>query len=463
MFRNFGKVFSFSLHNQTGTKSYKVFTIVMGLILLIAPIVIMLIVAGIKDSKEEEDEPIPDCGAEEIYVVSDFEAKPDFMLLSGVTDENYKKIRYKLYDSVDEALDAAGSSKKSVFVLHFFQEDDYIRADIILPDKEDEGEAVLSTSMAEHYFEFMNANSQYFNMLLTGLNQSKLAGLMPQNSYRTYTESGYANGVTMEEDGMSADELIRDQILEVFQILMPYLTIMLMYFLILTYGNATAQAMVMEKESKLMDTMLISVHPEALVFGKLLAIICSGLIQLFSWIACLVVGLVAGTKLSEMMFPDYASPVATFFEFIEELGLFKPVNVVLAVCFLIVGFIMYLSLATIAGAISSNREEVASQSTIFVMPLLAAFMLVMMGGGLAGSSAPAWMNYVPFTAALLMPSQLALGVADALTGAISLAISLALTIAVVIIAGKLYKAMSLYKGNKIKLGDAIKLLTTKEA
>ena len=138
-------------------------------------------------------------------------------------------------------------------------------------------------------------------------------------------------------------------------------------------------------------------------------------------------------------------------------------NVVLAVCFLIVGFIMYLSLATIAGAISSNREEVASQSTIFIMPLLAAFMLVMMGGGLAGSSAPAWMNYVPFTAALLMPSQLALGVADALTGAISLAISLALTIAVVIVAGKLYKAMSLYKGNKIKLGDAIKLLTTKEA
>ena len=171
MFRNFGKVFSFSLHNQTGTGSYKAFTAIMALILLAAPITIMLIVAGVKDSKEEEDEVIPECGAEEIYVVSDFEAKPDFMLLTGVPDENYKKIRYKLYDSVDKALDDAAAVDKNVFVLYFYPEDDYIRADIILPDKGDEAEAILDKSMAENYFKFMNSYSQYFNMLLTGLNK----------------------------------------------------------------------------------------------------------------------------------------------------------------------------------------------------------------------------------------------------------------------------------------------------
>ena len=92
-----------------------------------------------------------------------------------------------------------------------------------------------------------------------------------------------------------------------------------------------------------------------------------------------------------------------------------------------------------------------------------SFMLVMMGGGLTAGGAPVWMDYVPFTAALLMPSQLALGTASGLMGIISLAITLVLTIVLVIAAGKIYKAMSLYKGNKVKLGDVLKLITAKEA
>ncbi len=462
MFRNFGKVFQFSLHNQAGTKSYKVFTIVLVLILLIAPSVIMLLVAGGKE-EEETDSAIESCGAEEIYIVSDFEAKPDLFLLAGSTEENYKDIRYKLADSVDEALETAGRSDKKAFVLYFYPEEDYIRADIILPEADDKGTELLDSSMAEHYFEYMNAYSTNFTLLLTGIEQSKLTGLMPGNDYNTYTESGYAKGITMDADESDADEMIRDAVLEVFQMLLPYLTIMVLYFLILTYGNATAQAMVMEKESKLMDTMLISLHPEAMVFGKLLAIICAGLIQIFSWVASIVVGMIAGVKITEAVYPGYESPITTFFEFMEELGIFQPLNVVIGIGFLAVGFVLYLSLATIAGSISANREEVASQSSLFILPLLASFMLVMMGGGLTAGGAPIWMDYVPFTAALLMPSQLALGTASGLTGIISLAITLAVTIVLVIVSGKIYKAMSLYKGNKVKLGDVLKLITAKEA
>ena len=61
MFRNFGKVFSFSLHNQAGSKSYKIFTITLSLILLVVPIIVMVLVAG-KDGEEEEQR-IEGCGA----------------------------------------------------------------------------------------------------------------------------------------------------------------------------------------------------------------------------------------------------------------------------------------------------------------------------------------------------------------------------------------------------------------
>ena len=145
----------------------------------------------------------------------------------------------------------------------------------------------------------------------------------------------------------------------------------------------------------------------------------------------------------------------------NELGIFQPVHVIIGMLFLVVGFVLYLSLATIAGSISSNREEVAGQSSLYVMPLLAAFMLVMMGGGLTAGGAPLWMDYIPFTAALLMPSQLALGTVTAATGLVSLLITLALTLLLVITAGRLYKAMSLYKGNKVKLADVLRLVRAK--
>lgn len=456
MFRNFGKVFSFSLHNQTGTKSYKVFTIVFALILLIAPTVIMMLIANSK-GEEADDQPLETCGADIIYIVSDLGGKPDLMLLAGSPEENYQKIKYKLADSVDEALEVANMTH-TAFVLHFYEEENYIRADIILPEN-----CIIPTEEASNYFQYMDGNSTAYNLLLSGLSQSKIMGLMTGNAYKTYTESGYAKGLTIDEDEKGADELIRDSVLEVFQMLLPYLTIMVLYFLIFSYGNATAQSMVMEKESKLMDTMLISLHPEAMVFGKLLAIICAGLIQIFGWLASIVVGMIAGVKITESAFPGYESPITTFFSFMEELGLFKTENVIIGVCFLVVGFVLYLSLATIAGSISANREEVASQSSLFILPLLASFMLLMMGGGLTANGAPLWMDYVPFTAALIMPSQLALGVVGWTTGLISLAITVALSLVLVIISGKIYKAMSLYKGNKVKLGDVLKLITAKEA
>ena len=117
----------------------------------------------------------------------------------------------------------------------------------------------------------------------------------------------------------------------------------------------------------------------------------------------IVVGMIAGVKIAETMHPGYESPIAVFFSFMEELGLFRPLNVVIGIGFLVVGFVLYLSLATIAGAISANREEVAANSFFYTMPILAAFMLVMMGGGLTAGGAPGWMNYIPYTAALLMP------------------------------------------------------------
>ena len=151
MFRNFGKVFSFSLHNQAGSKSYKIFTITLSLILLVVPIIVMALVAG-KDGEEEEQR-IEGCGAEMIYIVSDYEATPNLLLLNEITEENYKDIRYKNADSVEAALEAA-AKQKNAFVLHFYPEDEYTRVDIILPETNGQEEAGIDSDTAKNFYDF---------------------------------------------------------------------------------------------------------------------------------------------------------------------------------------------------------------------------------------------------------------------------------------------------------------------
>ncbi|MBR5420872.1 MAG: ABC transporter permease [Lachnospiraceae bacterium] len=450
MFRNFNKVFNFSFHNQAGTKSYRILTLVFALILLLGPGTIMLLIAHSSTKEEDELEP---CGAERIALVSDMGAEVNnYLLLSRAEEKDYATIRYKTYPDLAAAEESV-KEDEAAFILYFHPEDDYIRADILIPEA-----SSVEKEDAENYFSFIERHGDDFRLLLTGLSEAKLMSLMPGNAYRTYTESGYAKDMTIDEDTQGSEELMRQQVKEVFGMLLPYLTIMILYFMILTYGNTVAQTMVMEKESKLMDTMLISLRPEAMVFGKLLAAIAAGLLQFAIWIVSIVVGLVAGMKLTEVFFPDFPSPLKAFFSQLNEMQIFTPLQVILGLCFLACGFIMYSSLAAIAGAISSTREEVASQNFLFVLPLVFSFMLVMMGGGLSSTGAPEWMLFVPFTASLLMPAEISLGLTELWKAGISFAILVALTLVIVIVAGRIYKMMALYKGNKVSIVQVIKSL-----
>ena len=70
------------------------------------------------------------------------------------------------------------------------------------------------------------------------------------------------------------------------------------------------------------------------------------------------------------------------------------------------------------------------------------------------------MFFVPFTSALIGPAYVALGATSIVTTLIMLGILVVLTVVLIILSGRLYKVMSLYKGNKIKVGKVMELLFT---
>ncbi|MCR5118742.1 MAG: ABC transporter permease [Lachnospiraceae bacterium] len=452
MFKNFGKVFRFTFRNMSGTKSYLTFTIIMTLILFILPPAIMVLATVLGDKDKE----LESCMADTIYVADDLEFEPEnFRTLKATAPEGYKDIKYVMCDSVDDALSKVTEGEAS-FVLHITKEETFARADIIIPEG-----SVVPKSMAENYFEYIREDGQNMVLLISGLNQPTIMALTPGVVYKTFTQSGYESGVSVEENKEANQTIVRDKVMEVLGMLLPYLTIMLLYFMVISYGNSVSQLMIMEKESKLMDTMLISLHPEAMVFGKLLATICSSILQIFLWIGAVIGGFAAGIGIMKQFFPSEDNTMLIFLGFIKELGLFEPVNIVLAVIFIAFSFSLYISLAAVGGSMASNREEAGSMNTLFVMPLLVSFLVVLNLGGLNAGEIAKPIMYIPFTAALIMPAKLCLGAVQLSDAIISLVIMIATTLAIVIAAGRVYKMMSLYKGNKPKVTDVFKILFSK--
>ena len=256
----------------------------------------------------------------------------------------------------------------------------------------------------------------------------------------------------VRDSSVSADESDEYAVAkEVMATILPYLNIMILYFMILAYGQGTANSAIMEKTSKLMDLLLVSVKPGEMLLGKVFAMAASGVLQIFIWLAGLFGGFALGIHFTKMVNPNTDMILIQLVEsFGEFSGMFTVSGVILALLMLSAGLLLYCSLAAIGGAIAEKPEDLSSTNMLFVMVLLVSFFATMFAGG-AGSDVPwdavTWQVWMPFTSILVAPTKILLGVMSIPEAALSLGIVVVTATLITIAAGEVYKMMSLYKGN----------------
>ena len=451
MFKGFKNVLSFSFKNQAGTKSFKVFTVIFALILFALPLTIMLII-GYSLNKDDSLKP---CNADRVYVVNETGYESGFFAdLKQLPEPLYKSIEYVICKDTDDALTSSKGDEESLILI--ISADENLNANIVIP-----ADSNVTKADAKNYYKFIDRYEDVFISAFSGLTEEQYEMIGRVVEYKTYTQTGFNNGYTIEEDEDRNDSMMRDQVMSVLRMALPYGTIMLLYFLLLSYGQTLAQSVVMEKESKLMDTMLISVRPESLVFGKLIATVLAGLMQILIWIVSLVLGFGVGTLGMKLIYPGTKLHTTVFFSGMKDLGVFRPVNVAFATLFLLLGFVLYLCLAAVAGSMAQNKEDVSSKSSLFIFPLLISFFILIGGGGMNAADTKVWMMLLPFTAAMIMPADVSLGVVSPGIIAASFVFMIAFILAFVILAGRIYKMMSLYKGNKVSIREVLKMTFSK--
>lgn len=464
--KGLGKIFAFTFERQVKSTGYLVGTIVFALLCFLLPAGIMAAVeyfGGDSDSAVETAAVSP---VQTVYVADETDGAADWNLLTQAGSETFGGISYVTCGSLEEADAQAGQEEHSLILLleeakKTAQENALSQVSngsqngyqmhLLLPDN-----TSLSEGDAGDLESFLQANFQIILLQKSGIDPAAAAELLvPATTEVT----------TVGEEALSETEAALESMREVLGMLLPYLNIMILYFLVLFYGQGVANNVIMEKTSKLMDTFLVAVKPTAMVFGKVLAVTAASMLQFVIVAASLIGGFAAGSALVRIINPDSDMLLLLFFDSLSEFqGVMTVPGILLAVVMMVSGFFLYCSLSAIGGSAAGKPEDLSSTNVVFTTVLIVSFLAALYAGGIGSMDSRAfakWLDFVPFTSILVTPSRIMLGEVSLGMGFVSLLLVLIVSVLCLLLAGKVYRMMALYKGNPPTPAKLMKMLKEK--
>ncbi len=417
MIRNWTKVFFFTLNAHLRTRGYLISTILVAFLLLLA-------IPGILLFADSQSGSVARSTGIALAVHTD---GLDYAPLSQMNAGVYAGVQYQGAATLDEARSLCEGNPNSVIVA---VDGDVLS--VLLPD-----DTEIEESDAEAFGTYL---SSVYPFLASGASAAQPA----------YTASAVA------ADPTDMAESVRS----IFAMVLPYVVMMLLYFMMLIYGQGVANGVIAEKTSKLMDLFLVSVKPAAMILGKTLSIALAGILQSCLWMGATVGGFALGSWLVKLVNPQTTLGIISFFDLLGSMsGLFTPAGFALAVAILIAGFLMYCALASIGGAMAGKPEDLSVTNILFTIVLVGSFFACIFTGESAGmvSKSPI-LGYIPFTAILVAPSRVLLGDMTIAQGLLSLGLIAAFAFVLVLIAGRIYTMMAFYRGNPPTPAKMLKLL-----
>lgn len=435
-FKGWKTVFDFTFKRSI-SKGYKIVTGLIALLIIGALILVNILVA--KPEAEEKASNI-----RIVYVVDESGLNPtDYRAyLQQLEPVKYKETNFTYLEgkTQEEAnVIADQGSAQSVVVLITKNEDGFQLAGT-RPSK-----SIITEGEISSLLDSMKECFEYNKLSQVGLSKAQL------DTIRATIQSTYQS---VGEDTSIAAMIIK--------MLVPMVFGLVMYLLLLIHGQTVSKSVSTEKTSKLMETLLTSIHPYALITGKILAISAMAIMQFLIWVISAVIGLYGGNWIAHSMYPEYENAVVQIISFLRDnIGesALTMGSVILAIAIFCIGFLFYCVLAGLAGCMVSKPEDVASTQGIFVFPILVSWLVVYLGAAAENVTLLSVARFIPFTIPFGVPVDLLTGAISLTQGVISLVILLAFSVLVIMISARLYKGLVLYHGQKLswkKIGQVIR-------
>ena len=219
-------------------------------------------------------------------------------------------------------------------------------------------------------------------------------------------------------------------------------------------SSQVASSIVQEKSSKVIEYLLTSIRPLAIIVGKVFAMLVIVMIQM---IALVLAGYVSA-KLGELISGEGNNAITQFMtpEMLESLNFG---NIVIGLVAAGAGMVLYATLAGLCGATASRMEEAGESLSLLTMTSLIGFYI---GFGAAGtlmaSGDNAFVTFAlifPVSSSFLLPAALLVGKADLWIALIAIAVLVASIVLMFLFVAKVYEGLILHNGSRLKFKDVL--------
>ena len=186
---------------------------------------------------------------------------------------------------------------------------------------------------------------------------------------------------------------------------------MMLYMIIIVYGQMVLTSVVEEKSSRVIDVMVTSCTPFQLMMGKILGIASVALTQIAIWAVLIIAA-------SKFLIPSIfsADVVASSDMMMQgvigtlgDTGYIAQLFVYLAL-FILGGFLLYASLYAAAGSAVDSVQDGQQFNTIIMMPIILSIIVMMTVFNDPNSPIAFWASVVPFTSPIVMIARIPFGI-----------------------------------------------------
>lgn len=271
---------------------------------------------------------------------------------------------------------------------------------------------------------------------------------------------------------------------QILSMIVPMIFSLMLSTFIISYAQIIAQSIAMEKTSRVIELLITSVRPLAIITGKILAMLLAAVTQI------IIIGTVAGITFTlTLPFGIFSqggmeaidSAVSSAEEIAAEVGasdfdiqteinealpgLFNAGSIAAIIITMLLGFLFYALLAGLVGAGVSRSEDLASAIQPLMLVSVVGFFLSYMSSAVnvdgEGNIIMTISRYIPISSPFALPGAIIMGEMTGVETLISVALLAVLTGLMVLLVSKVYENIILYSGSPLKLGQIIKMAKQK--
>jgi len=294
------------------------------------------------------------------------------------------------------------------------------------------GDNATNLAFVRILYEVVNRAVQLSRAERAGLSDEQIAELFAEVAFRPELDTG-----TGKTSSGAASFII------------GYAAMFIVYIAIILYAVNVLRSVVQEKTSRVVEMVVSSTKPRALMLGKILGVGSVGLIQLGTW------GLVA------LLLIRFRTQVLGVFGVSAghfDIPAITVDEVAVILSFFLLGYFFYAAIYAAIGAMVNSDQEGQQAQTPVVILLVIPVLCVQLVANDPRSFASALLTTIPLSSPVLMPMRYILGGVDVGGLLLALAVLAVSTALVVLLSARIYRVGILMYGKRPTLAELYRWL-----